>query len=83
MARPRSADKGWQIAKDCPFWPTVWGYTEGSRPRLGWEAVIDKDFKEMGTSWEGVKREALSRLGWRRSMRSCAGIRRLGAAVSY
>ena len=33
-------------------------------------------------TWEDVKREALNRLGWRRSVRSCIGIRRLGAAVS-
>ena len=52
-------------------------------PCLGWEDVINKDLKEMGTSWEGVKREALNRLGWRRSERSCVGLRRLGAAVSY
>jgi hypothetical protein len=32
------------------------------RPRLGWEDVIKKDLKEMGTSWAGVKREALNRL---------------------
>ena len=51
-------------------------------PCLGWEDVINKDLKEMGTSWEGVKREAL-RLGWRRSVRSCVGLRWLGAAVSY
>ena len=36
-------------------------------PCLGWEDVINKDLKRMGTSWEGVKREALNRLGWRRS----------------
>jgi len=34
-------------------------------PRLGWENVIKKDLKEMGTSWEGVKREVINRLGWR------------------
>ena len=33
------------------------------RPCLGWEDVIDKDLKEIRTSWEGVKREALNRLG--------------------
>ena len=44
---------------------------------------VNKDLKEMGTSWEGVKRETLNRLGWRRSVRSCVGLRRLGAAVSY
>ena len=32
--------------------------------------------------WEGVKREALNKLGWRRSVRSCVGLRWLGAAVS-
>jgi len=37
----------------------------------------------MGILWEVVKKEALNRLGWRRSVRSCFGLRRLGAAVSY
>ena len=50
---------------------------------LGWENVINKDLKEIGTSWQGVKREALNRLGWWRSVRSCVGLRRLGAAVNY
>ena len=54
---------------------------KAGRPRLGWEDVINKDLKEMGTSWKGVKREALNRLGWRRSVRSCVGLRWLGAAV--
>ena len=48
----------------------------------GWEDVINKDLKEMGTSWEGLKRKALNRLDWR-SVRSCVGVRWLGAAVSY
>ena len=52
-------------------------------PCLGWEDVINEDLKEMGTSWEALKREALNRLGWRRSVRSCVGLRRLDAAVSY
>ena len=56
---------------------------KAGRPFLGWEDVISKDLKEMGTSWEGVKREALNILGWRRSVRSCVGLRRLVAAVSY
>ena len=43
----------------------------GFGPRLGWEDVLNKDLNEMGTSWEGVKREALNRLGWRRSLLSC------------
>ena len=56
---------------------------KAGRPRPGWEDVINKHLKEMGTSWEGVMREALNRLGWRTSMRSSVGFRRLGAAVSY
>ena len=56
---------------------------KAGHPRLDWEDVTNKDLKEMGTSWECVKREVLNRLGWRRSVRSCVGLRRLGAAVSY
>jgi len=39
--------------------------------------------KEMGTSWEGAKREALNGLSWMRSVRSCVGLMRLGAVVNY
>jgi hypothetical protein len=39
-------------------------------------------FKEMGTLWVGVKREALNRLGWRRSVPSFVGLRKLGDAMS-
>jgi len=49
---------------------------------MGWEDVAKKNLKEMGIFWEGVKREALNRLGWRRSPRICVGLRRLGAVVS-
>ena len=56
---------------------------KAGRPCLGWEDVINKELGEMGTSWEGVKKEALNRLGWRRSVRSCVGLRGLGDAVSY
>ena len=38
--------------------------------------------KEIGTFWEGVKSETLNRSGWRKGVRSCASLRRLGAAVS-
>jgi hypothetical protein len=55
---------------------------KAGRTRLGWGDAIKKDLKEMGTPWVGVKREALNRLGRRRSVRSCVGLRRLGAAVS-
>ena len=53
---------------------------KAGRPRLRREDVKNKDLKERGTSWEGLKREALKRLEWRRSVRSCVGFRRLGAA---
>ena len=35
---------------------------KAGRPCLGWEDVINKDLKEMGTFWEGVKRKALNTL---------------------
>jgi len=37
---------------------------------------------ENKTFWEGIKREALKKLGWRRSVRGCVGLKRLGAAVN-
>ena len=36
---------------------------KAGRPRLGCEDVIKKDLKKIETTWEGVKREALNRLG--------------------
>ena len=51
-------------------------------PRLGWEDVIKKDLKELGTSWESTKREALNRLGYWRSVRSPIGLRWLEAVAS-
>jgi len=35
----------------------------------------------MGTSREVVKRKALNKLGWKRSMRSFVSLRQLGARV--
>jgi len=36
---------------------------KAGRPRLGrGKDVIKKDLREMGTAWEGVKREALTKL---------------------
>ena len=55
---------------------------KAGRPRLGLEDVINKDLKEMGTSCEDVKREASKKLGWRRSVRSSVGLRKLGTVVS-
>ena len=56
---------------------------KAGHPCLGWEDVINKNLKEMGTSWEGVKRKALNRFGGRRSVCSCVGCRLLGATVGY
>jgi hypothetical protein len=49
---------------------------------VGWEDIVRKDLREMGTSWESVKTEALSRLGWRRRVHSCVGLRWMGAIVN-
>ena len=49
---------------------------------MEWEKVVRKKLWEIGTSWEGVKREASNRLGRRRSVRSCVGLGRLSAVVS-
>ena len=81
MAGPRSADD--RLPKIVLFGQPPVTKRKEVHPRLGWEDVINKDLKEMGTSWEGVKRGALNRLGWRRSVRSCVGLRWLGATVSY
>ena len=55
---------------------------KAGRAHLVWENVTRKDLKETGTSWEDVKRETLNRLGWKRSVCSCVGLKWLGAAVS-
>ena len=52
------------------------------RPRLGWEDFINKDSRDLETSWDGVKREGLNRVGCRRSVRCCVGLRRPGAVVT-
>jgi hypothetical protein len=50
--------------------------------RLRLEGVINEDLKEMGTSWEALKREALNRVGWRRNMHNCFDLWWLGTAAS-
>ena len=52
-------------------------------PRLGWEDVIKKNLKKIVISWEGVKRKALNKLGWRRTVHSCVSLRGFCSAVSY
>ena len=46
------------------------------------ENIVRKDLREMGTSLENVKREALNRSGWERSVRGYLGLRWLGDTVS-
>ena len=50
---------------------------------LGWEDVVSKDLRKMGTSWETVKRKVLNKSECEMSVLSCVGLRRLDAAVSY
>ena len=47
-----------------------------------WEDIIKKYLKEMRAYWDGVKKEALNRLGRRRNVRSCVDFRGFVAAVS-
>ena len=56
---------------------------KAGHPQMGWEYVVWEDLVEMGTSGEGLKRVALSRLGLRRSMRSYVYLRWFGGAVSF
>lgn len=55
---------------------------KAGRPQMEREDVIRKDLREVGTCSEGVKRETMNRLEWRRSVRSCVGLRRFDSAVS-
>ena len=58
-----------------PKWPN-------DRRWLRGENIARKYLREMGTSWKGVKREALNRIGWSKSVRDSVGLRHLNAAVS-
>ena len=49
---------------------------------MGLEEGVRKYLREMRTSWEDVKRDALNRFGRRRSMRSYVDLRLFCAAVS-
>ena len=54
-----------------------------SRMSSGGEGGCCKEgFKENGNFLEGVKREGLNRLRWRRSVRNCVCLRRPGTAAS-
>ena len=43
--------------------------------------MLNKKGGLMGTSWEDIKKEALNKLGWRRSVRFWVGLKPLGAAL--
>ena len=49
---------------------------------VGVKVCRKKGIREMGTSWEGVKREALNILRWM-SVRSSVGLRWLCDAASF
>ena len=49
---------------------------------MGLEDVARKDLREMVISWEGVKREDLNRLGRKRSLHNCVGLRQPSEAVN-
>ena len=36
---------------------------KAGRPQMAWQEISRKVLREMGTSWEGVKREAWNRFG--------------------
>jgi hypothetical protein len=72
MARSRSANE--RLSKIVLFGQPSRAKRKAGRLRLGWEDVIKTDLREMVTSWEGVKKEALNRLGRRRNLHSCVGI---------
>jgi len=55
---------------------------KASHPRLVWGYTVKKDLREMGASWEGVKREALNRWGCKGRVRRCLGLGWLSALVS-
>ena len=72
-----------RLPENVLFGQPSWAKRKASHPHLGWEDVIKTDLKEMRTSREGVMREALNRLRWRRSVRSYAGPRWICAVVSF
>ena len=62
-------------------------YSSGTKrktrcPQIGWEDLARKNLKETKTSREKIKSEALTKLGWRRSVHSCVSLIQLGAVVS-
>jgi hypothetical protein len=42
---------------------------------MGWEDVVRNDLREIGTSWEGERREVMNKLEWRSSVCRSLGFR--------
>jgi hypothetical protein len=59
----------WRMT-DCQRW-SFSAKRKAGHPRMEWKEVVRKDFRRIGSSWEGIKRDALNRLGWRRSEPCC------------
>jgi len=55
---------------------------KAGRPRLGLEDVVREDLREIGTSGENIRREAVNRLGWTSSLCCFVCLMQLGVAVS-
>ena len=83
MARTHSANKNDISPQIVHFGQPSRANRKACRPRLAWDDDVKKHLREMGTSWENVKNEALDRLGWMRSVRSCVGLPQFSPAVSY
>jgi len=65
----------WTYGQKVSFLAKHLGPKQAGCPLLGWEKVIRKDLKEVGTPWEEVRCEALKRLRGSRSMPNCVGLR--------
>ena len=78
MAGIRCADKNDRLPYIVLFGQSSTTKRKIAFTRMGGDEVVRYDLMEIENSWEGLKREALIRLGWRKSSRSCFGIRRLG-----
>ena len=81
MPGTRSANEARQIAKIILVGQTSRAKRKAGHLQMRWGDVAKNDLIETGTSWKGVKKEALNRLGQRKRVRGCVGLRQLGTAV--
>jgi len=56
---------------------------KANKVKQGFEEKQSRDLKQIETAWEGVKREAMNTLEWRRNVHSYSVLRQLRAVVSY